>query len=124
MYRIIQPIGICVIFFNSNLLFLAPSVVVGYPALCTIHSFLGPRAMYIPYTYTDVRTYVGNTTITTLFFFQKNRIHHNKCIYKPAAAVAGLRGILGKYLKSRGHRGANEFLGEMIPNVERDTAPD
>jgi hypothetical protein len=30
-------------------------------------------------------------------------------------AVAGLRGILGKYLKSRGQSGAKEFLGEIIP---------
>ena len=26
-----------------------------------------------------------------------------------------MRGILGKYLKSRGQRGAREFLGEIIP---------
>ena len=37
-------------------------------------------------------------------------------------AVAGFLGIRGKYLKSRGHKGANEFLGEMIP-VDRSMQP-
>ena len=31
------------------------------------------------------------------------------------ALGGGFLGIRGKYLKSRGHNGANEFLGEMIP---------
>ena len=30
-------------------------------------------------------------------------------------AVAGFLGIRGKYLKSRGHNGANELRGDMIP---------
>ena len=29
--------------------------------------------------------------------------------------MAGLRGILGKYLKSRGQRGASELRGDIIP---------